>query len=84
MNNTVYPMAMNAVLYGLVVGGGLIGAVGFALLLKSIKLKSLWPFFLLGFFFAADLNINMIGIGVLAVICVALYYYLKVRNEIAE
>lgn len=108
-NNTIWPMAVNALLYGvptflaiyfganyvqgiinaipdkiitgLSVGGGMIGAVGFALLLTSIKSKKFWPFCLLGFFFASYLAINMIGIALLAVICVALYYYFKLADE---
>jgi mannose/fructose/N-acetylgalactosamine-specific phosphotransferase system component IIC len=51
-------------------------------LLKSIKSKKLWPFFFIGFFFAAYLNINMIGIGLVAVICTALYYYFVVDNKV--
>jgi len=66
---------------GLSVGGSMIGAVGFALLLTSIKAKKFWPFFILGFFFASYLNINMVGIAVLAVICVAMYYYFKIADE---
>lgn len=108
-NNLIFPMAFNALLYGvptflaiyfgagyvqaiinaipdkiitgLSVGGSMIGAVGFALLLHSIKVKKFWPFFLLGFFFAAYLKINMIGIALLAVICVAMYYYFKIADE---
>ena len=68
------------VITGLSVGGSMIGAVGFALLLNSIKVKKFWPFFLLGFFVAAYLNINMIGIALLAVICVAMYYYFKIAD----
>lgn len=68
------------IITGLSVGGSMIGAVGFALLLHSIKVKRFWPFFLLGFFFAAYLNINMIGIALLAVICVAMYYYFKIAD----
>lgn len=68
------------VITGLSVGGSMIGAVGFALLLNSIKAKKFWPFFLLGFFVAAYLNINMIGIALLAVICVAMYYYFKIAD----
>ena len=107
-NNLIFPMAANALLYGvptflaiyfgasyvqaiinaipakvitgLSVGGSMIGAVGFALLLNSIKVKKFWPFFLLGFFVAAYLNINMIGIALLAVICVAMYYYFKIAD----
>ena len=109
LNNTVFPMCMNALLYGiptflaiyfgaeyvkaiidfipskiitgLSVGGSMIGAVGFALLLNSIKEKKFWPFFLLGFFFSAYLGINMIGIAILAVIFVAMYYYFKLAND---
>ncbi|HEY2421053.1 MAG TPA: PTS sugar transporter subunit IIC [Neobacillus sp.] len=109
LNNTILPMLMNAVLYGipaflaiyygadfvqhiisaipgkiitgLSVGGAMIGAVGFALLLTTIQVKKFWPFLFLGFFFASYLKINMIGIAMLAVICVALYYYLKIDDN---
>ncbi|MGY3778773.1 PTS mannose/fructose/sorbose/N-acetylgalactosamine transporter subunit IIC [Isobaculum melis] len=66
---------------GLSVGGGMIGAVGFALLLTTIKSKRMWPFFLLGFFFASYLNVNMIGIAMLAVVCCALYFYFKLDDQ---
>lgn len=105
-NNLIFPMAVNALLYGLPtflaiyfgaayvqgiidaipdkiitglsVGGNMIGAVGFALLLNSIKAKKFWPFCMLGFFMASYLGINMVGIALLAVICVAMYYYFKI------
>ena len=69
------------IITGLSVGGGMVGAVGFALLLSSIKTKSMWPFLFLGFFFAAYLNINMIGIALLAVVFSALYYYFKLAKN---
>ena len=72
------------IISGLAVGGGMIGAVGFALLLSSIKAKHVWPFFFLGFLFAAYLHVNMIGIALLAVICVALYYYANFANKTKE
>lgn len=109
MNNTILPMSMNALLYGvptflavyfgadyvagiiqaipdkiitgLTVGGGMVGAVGFALLLSSIKSRQMWPFMFLGFFFAAYLHINMIGIALLAVVFSAMYYYFKLAPE---
>lgn len=108
INNTILPMLMNALLYGvptflaiylgadfvasvinaipekiitgLAVGGNMIGAVGFALLLNSIKVKKMWPFFLLGFFFSSYLGVNMIGIAMMALICSALYYYFKIQD----
>ena len=107
-NNLIFPMAVNALLYGvptflaiyfgaayvqgiidaipdkiitgLSVGGNMIGAVGFALLLNSIKAKKFWPFCMLGFFMASYLGINMVGIALLAVICVAMYYYFKIAD----
>ncbi|MDE7015234.1 MAG: PTS sugar transporter subunit IIC [Kineothrix sp.] len=66
------------IITGLSVGGSMIGAVGFALLLNSIKAKKFWPFCMLGFFMASYLGINMVGIALLAVICVAMYYYFKI------
>ena len=109
MNNIVFTMAMNALLYGvptflavyfgadfvadiikaipdkiitgLSVGGNMVGAVGFALLLSSIKNHTMWPFLFLGFFFAAYLQINMVGIALLAVVFAALYYYFKLADE---
>lgn len=107
-NNLIFPMAVNALLYGLPtflaiyfgaayvqgiidaipdkiitglsVGGNMIGAVGFALLLNSIKAKKFWPYCMLGFFMASYLGINMVGIALLAVICVAMYYYFKIAD----
>ena len=107
-NNLIFPMAVNALLYGvptflaiyfgaayvqgiidaipdkiitgLSVGGNMIGAVGFALLLNSIKAKKFWPFCMLGFFMASYLGINMVGIALLAVVCVAMYYYFKIAD----
>lgn len=70
------------VVTGLAVGGGMIGAVGFALLLNSIKVRQLWPFLFLGFLFSSYLKVNMIGIAVLALVCVTLYYFLKTKPEL--
>jgi mannose/fructose/N-acetylgalactosamine-specific phosphotransferase system component IIC len=60
---------------GISAGGGLIGAVGVALLLQSIKARHMWPFFLVGFFCVSYLKVNMIGIAIVAVVCVALHYH---------
>lgn len=69
------------VITGLSVGGSMIGAVGFALLLNSIKARKFWPFLLLGFIFASYLKVNMIGIALLAVCGVAMYYYFVLAEE---
>ncbi len=69
------------VVTGLTVGGGMVGAVGFALLLASIKNRKMWPFLLLGYVAASYLHVNMIGIALLAVVFCALYYYLVIEKE---
>ncbi len=66
---------------GISVGGGLLGAVGVALLLCSVKDKSAWPYFVVGFIFASYLGINMIGIALIAIICVALNYMTDKRKD---
>lgn len=71
----------SVIINGIRAAGGLIGAVGLALLLKSINLKSLWYFFALGFFFASYLGVNSIGCTLVAAICVAVSYTLDKRNE---
>ena len=72
------------IISGLAVGGGMIGAVGFALLLSTLKSKKLWPFFVIGFIFASYLKVNMLGIGLLAVTCTALYLLLDQKIEEAK
>lgn len=64
------------VITGIAIGGGMIGAVGFALLLTTIKAKKLWPYFLVGFMCVAFLQINLIGLGMAAIVCTALHAYL--------
>lgn len=72
------------VITGLSVGGNMIGAVGFALLLNSIKARKFWPFFLLGFLLASYLDINMIGIALFAVAGVAMYYYFVLADNMTQ
>lgn len=66
-------MIPEKIISGLAVGGGMIGAVGFGLLLSTIKVKKLWPYFVIGYVAAAFLGINMLGIGVIAVAAVFLH-----------
>lgn len=68
------------VIQGLAAGGGLIGAVGFALLLKSIRSKHVWPMFLIGFVLSSYFNLNLIGISVLAFSLILLQLH-KMKTE---
>ena len=71
------------IITGLSVGGGMIGAVGIAQLLRSIQIKNVWPYFLLGFALAAYLGVNMVGVALVAAICVAFKFY-QMRKEMKQ
>lgn len=68
------------IIKGLAVAGKLIGAVGFALLLKTIKAKHLWPMFLIGFILSSYFKLNLIGISVLAFALIILQLH-KMKQE---
>ena len=53
--------------------GGMLGAVGFAMLAASISNKELWPFLLVGYFCVAFLGTSMIGVTVVAVAAALIY-----------
>ena len=61
------------------VGGALLPAVGFALLMVMILKRELWPWFLVGFILAAALKLNTITIGVLATAAAVLIGYSKLQ-----
>lgn len=75
--NTIPPVIIN----GITAGGKMIGAVGLALLIKSIHAKGIWHYFVIGFFFSSFMKLDPIGITFVAVICVALAYYRDQKIE---
>ena len=66
---------------GVRAGGGMLGAVGVALLLGTIQNKVSWPYFLMGFLIASYLGVNMIGMACVALVVVAISYYNAKKNE---
>ena len=52
---------------GLKVASGILPAVGMAMLLKMMNFKRYWPFFLIGFVFAAWLQLPVLAVSVAAV-----------------
>ena len=72
------------IINGINAAGGMIGAVGLALLLASLNFKNLWAFFALGFFAASYLGINQIGCAVVAAIVVVLTYMIDEQIEAAK
>lgn len=72
-------------LTGLSNGGTMLAAVGFGMLLTTIKNKKLWPYFAVGYIAAAFVNLGNVGIGLLAVTCAFLHkYFLDMSKKGAE
>ena len=62
---------------GMAVGGGMIAAVGYAMVINMMATKEVWPFFALGFVFAAINQLTLIALGVIGVSLALLYLGLK-------
>lgn len=62
---------------GMTVGGGMVAAVGYAMVINMMATKETWPFFALGFTIACIGEITLIGLGVIGVALALIYLTLK-------
>lgn len=62
---------------GLAVGGGMIVAVGYAMVINMMASKKTWPFFFLGFALAALTELNLIAMGIIGVALAIIYLQLS-------
>ncbi len=62
---------------GMAVGGGMVAAVGYAMVINMMATKEVWPFFALGFVFAAISELTLIALGIIGVSLALLYLGLK-------
>ncbi|WP_122645357.1 PTS mannose/fructose/sorbose transporter subunit IIC [Enterococcus mediterraneensis] len=58
---------------GMAIGGGMVVAVGYAMVINMMATKEVWPFFVIGFVVAAISQLTLIALGALAV-AIALIY----------
>ncbi|OUP10156.1 PTS mannose/fructose/sorbose transporter subunit IIC [Collinsella sp. An2] len=58
---------------GMSIGGGMVAAVGYAMVINMMATKEVWPFFVLGFCLAAISELTLIALGAIG-ICLALIY----------
>ena len=58
---------------GMTVGGGMVAAVGYAMVINMMATKETWPFFALGFVLGALSELTLIALGVIG-LCMALIY----------
>ena len=62
---------------GMTVGGGMVAAVGYAMVINMMSTKETWPFFALGFVLAAIGELTLIALGVIGVALALVYLGLK-------
>jgi len=66
---------------GLGYAGGVLPALGIAMLLLIIASNEVWPFFFLGFIAAVYMNLNAVAGAILGVVIAIIYIQLKSAKE---
>lgn len=62
---------------GMAIGGGMVVAVGYALVINMMATKEVWPFFAIGFVLATVSEITLIGLGAIGVALALIYLALS-------
>ena len=62
---------------GMTVGGGMVAAVGYAMVINMMSTRETWPFFALGFVLAAIGELTLIALGAIGVALALIYLGLK-------
>ena len=62
---------------GMAIGGGMVVAVGYAMVINMMASKEVWPFFVIGFVVAAITQLTLIALGALGVALALIYLNLS-------
>jgi len=62
---------------GMAVGGGMVAAVGYAMVINMMATNEVWPFFVLGFVLAALSQLTLIALGAIGISLALIYLGLK-------
>ncbi|WP_273451143.1 PTS mannose/fructose/sorbose transporter subunit IIC [Streptococcus ferus] len=65
---------------GMQVGGAMVVAVGYAMVINMMATREVWPFFALGFVFAALTELTLIALGVVGVAIALIYINLSKKG----
>jgi PTS system mannose-specific IIC component len=65
---------------GMAIGGGMVVAVGYALVINMMATAEVWPFFFIGFALAAISDLTLIGLGIVAVAIAFIYLNLSEKG----
>lgn len=66
---------------GMAIGGGMVVAVGYAMVINMMANKEVWPFFIIGFVVAAISQLTLIALGALGVALALIYLNLSERGN---
>ena len=65
---------------GMEIGGGMVVAVGYAMVINMMASKEVWPFFILGFALAALSDLTLIAIGAIGIALALIYIQLSKKG----
>ncbi|QIQ21153.1 PTS mannose/fructose/sorbose transporter subunit IIC [Zophobihabitans entericus] len=65
---------------GMAIGGGMVVAVGYAMVINMMANKEVWPFFIIGFVVAAISQLTLIALGALGIALALIYLNLSERG----
>ena len=65
---------------GLAVGGGMVVAVGYAMVINMMATREVWPFFAIGFVLATITQLTLIGLGAIGVSMALIYLALSKKG----
>ena len=66
---------------GMTVGGGMVVAVGYAMVINLMATKEVWPFFFLGFALAPIKELTLIATGIIGLAIAVIYLNLQKNNS---
>ena len=65
---------------GMAIGGGMVVAVGYAMVINMMASREVWPFFIIGFVIAAVSQLTLIAIGALGIAFALIYLELESKG----
>lgn len=66
---------------GMAIGGGMVVAVGFAMVINLMATKEVWPFFFLGFALAPISQLTLIAVGIIGLVIAIVYLNITNNNN---
>lgn len=66
---------------GLSIGGGMVVAVGYAMVINMMATREVWPFFAIGFVLATVSEITLIGLGAIGIALALIYLALSKQGN---